>query len=126
LYADGGLVDNFPIGGLDNKDGDILALAITTMYTKDSDGFIDYAYKVMVLPSEISSNLRIGKTPDNITLIKICLKNISTIDFSVSKEVKASLFKQGEKDAVSIESNKKLKIWDWSFHDHWDDNFVIY
>lgn len=126
IYIDGGMADNFPIDGLDNKNGDVLALAITTIYTKDDDSFIDYTYKVMIFPSEILSSLRIDKTPKNMTLIKICLKNISTVDFSVSKEIKANLFNQGERDAKTVESKKCLKIWDWSFHDHWDDNFVIY
>lgn len=130
IYSDGGLADNFPFEGLDDKSGRILGCVSTTSYldSYQEDSLVNYLYKIVILPIETTTNLRISfakRLYPNIQIINILFKNIMPIDFGLDTNQRATIFKRGHGDAKAIESKTPLHVLDWMWDDAWGDNFEL-
>jgi predicted acylesterase/phospholipase RssA len=125
VYADGGLVDNFPVDAL-STDGEILGSVTSTIDVTDpEDSFINYLYRVITLPIDTNTKLMVEKAKQihNMTLVRMVFKGISPIDFGLNVDKRASIFNQGYIDAKSTDTKRMLNVLDWVWNDVWGDGF---
>ena len=127
-YVDGGLVDNFPFEALENKVGVLGSVVFSTDDTNigSDNSFINYMYRVVSLPVDTITKLRVAAAEHNhgIKIVKVKL-GISPIDFNISVDKKAQMFRKGYIDAKAIDSKRSLNIMDWAWEDVWEDNFDV-
>lgn len=95
-WVDGGMADNFPYDGIINKTGKVLGVVVTGNDREDSkDTFMNYIYRLILIPINTMTNLRIKNMNENVVMIKMNFQNIPTLDFSVDSEAKMNMFLQG-------------------------------
>jgi len=125
-YVDGGLVDNFPYQALENKTNVLGSVVFSSDDTNvgSEDSFINYMYRVVSLPVDTITKLRVAEAERNhgIKIVKVRL-DVSPIDFNINVDKKAQMFRKGYIDAKAIESKRSLNIMDWAWDDVWEDNF---
>jgi len=102
-YIDGGIVDNFPISAISDKNISIIALNIQTMGNKDNyQKIIDKIYTIIMIPIhelvtlQIENETKKERTDTNkLAIIHLELENIKMYDFTISHFKKLEFFSIG-------------------------------
>jgi len=133
-YADGGLVDNFPIEGLLDKSGKILACVVTCS-EKDEDpkSIFDYLYWIITMPINTTTKLRIklhtGCNESGEEKVKVIYTeiDISPINFAIPSSKKMEMFLRGYRDAKIEDRKERLVMKGWACDeadfDGWESDF---
>lgn len=103
--VDGGLMDNFPLRYIDNHKMKILGVVTSGIDFSLSDTkFTGYFYRLVVMPVNANTELRCALAKSNTKLIKIVRNKSSLKLFSMSSDVKMSMFWDGYSVAQKIDN----------------------
>lgn len=103
--VDGGLMDNFPLRYIDDHRLKILGVVTTGIDFSLSDTkFTGYFYRLVVMPVNANTELRCALAKSNTKLIKIVRNKSSLKLFSMSSDVKMSMFWDGYSIAQKIDN----------------------
>lgn len=103
--VDGGLTDNFPLRYIDDRK--IKILGIVTMgidFSLTDTKFTGYFYRLVVMPVNANTELRCALAKPNTKLIKIVRNKSSLKLFSISSDVKMSMFWDGYSVAQKVDN----------------------
>jgi len=118
-WVDGGLVDNFPYDAVKNKSGKILGIVVTGTDKEDSkDTFINYIYRLIIIPINTMTHLRTKNLSKNVTLITMNFDNVPIINFAMDSEKKMDMFMKGYHDAQREQEKEIIMVPGWK----WDED----
>lgn len=115
IYTDGGILDNFPYDQIQNKKEKVLGVIVTgTDVTSDGKSLYSYLYKLITLPINTLTELRIcnANLNDNTTLVRTTI-NVSVVDFNLDRETQMKFFTKGYKDAECEDKKTGLFVPNW-------------
>lgn len=105
-YADGGLTNNFPVEVVSQK----RVLAITTTSPPSRvmlESLFPYLYRLMMIPIQENSRMRMNAIPDNTTVVKVHWNRAPFFSLSLSDSEKKNMFEAGwncaERERESVE-----------------------
>lgn len=117
-WVDGGLVDSFPYRAVKNTTGRILGILVTgTDKGERTDTFINYLYRLIVIPMNPLTQLKTKNIGKNVKLITITFDNVSILNFAMETSKKMEMFMKGYHTAQRDEEREMLHIKGW----YWDD-----
>lgn len=117
-WIDGGLVDSFPYGAIKNTTGKILGILVTgkntsTVTNSKEDTFINYLYKIMLVPMDPLTQLKTKNLGPNVKLLIAEFENISILNFNMNPSKKMEMFIKGYNTAKRADEKEILMIPEW-------------
>jgi predicted acylesterase/phospholipase RssA len=112
LYADGCLLNRFPLKYVDNGVNNVLGINILTEYDKESQNLDikSYISRVINVASYISSNKNVENCSDRCKIMNINCTNFPFISTSVEPKVRDQMFVHGYKSASEWVEELEFKL----------------
>lgn len=113
-YVDGGLLNNFPLDYAKDAKKVLAVIVMGSDAESETDiSFINYIYRLIVLPINTITDLRSQKTAGNVTLVKIVSHGAPILEFDMSGEKKMDLFMKGYHQAEIEDQKQYLTVKGW-------------
>jgi predicted acylesterase/phospholipase RssA len=113
-WVDGGLVDSFPYAAVKNTTKKILGVVVTGTDKDDrEDTFINYLYKLVIIPMNTMTQLKTKNMGKNMKLITMIFNGISILNFAVESSKKMDMFMKGYRVAKIEEEKELLAVQGW-------------